>query len=401
MSSYLIDGNKFYCSGCGACEQVCPKSAITLEFDDEKFYYPKVNSDKCINCSMCEKVCPYTIQPEKYKEDKQAYGGHIRDKEILNESTSGGAFSAIVNANALENYVIFGATSEGLKVYHDFIDDKSQLGKLRKSKYSQSFIGNSYVKAKDFLKDGKYVIFSGTPCQISGLRKFLGNLNTDNLLTIEVICEGVPTPLFVEKYEEYIINKFKSPIKKLDYRFKDTNKWDFEVMMTLLDNDKELKKDRWFNPFWSIWLSHLMSRPSCYKCQHNTIERVADISLGDLWGVHIYCPDLYYKNRGASLVICNTEKGKKALKNALDHMEGRYIDFNSAFKYQSPLRKNIDMNKQRSMFMHDLEKMSYKKLCKKWAKKPDIKLLFSKYIFGNRQKVFLWNIKNRKEKNYD
>ena len=140
-----------------------------------------------------------------------------------------------------------------------------------------------------------------------------------------------------------------------------------------------------------------MSRPSCYNCQFTNINRVADISLGDLWGVHIYCPDLYGNNLGASLVVCNTEKGKEILELSKKNLYGRELEFELAKKYQSPLRKSIENNSKREEFLKDLRSpnINYKKLIKKWYKHPNLKLLYSKYIWGNRQKVFIWNLKNK------
>ena len=254
----------------------------------------------------------------RYGKDKYVFGGYIKDEEVRFESTSGGAFSAIVDTFCDDNYVIFGAESKGLLVWHSYITDKKNLAKFRKSKYSQSKMGKSYQQAKDFLNSGKKVLFSGTPCQISGLKAFLRNTNQDNLLTVEVICEGVPSPLYIRKYEQSLKKKFGALIESIDYRYKGhsflghhkwdfkimrvlTNnilgmaRWDFEIMRTTVmmnDNKKKvIEKDRWFNPFWYIWLKHLMSRPSCYECLFTTTERTADISLGDLWGVHIYCPE--------------------------------------------------------------------------------------------------------------
>ena len=136
-----------------------------------------------------------------------------------------------------------------------------------------------------------------------------------------------------------------------------------------------------------------MSRPSCYECPFAQKDRVADISLGDLWGVHLYCPELYAKNTGASLIICNSEKGKMALEKAKEKLIGHELDFEQVLKYQSPMRKSIDMNSRRSEFMEDLNLLDYELICKKWVAVPSVKLLFSKYVWGNRQKVFLWNIK--------
>ena len=424
MAGYLIDKDKGKCYGCEACVQICPKSALKMEEDDEGFRYPILNKDLCVKCNLCHQVCLYENMPVRYGKDKYVFGGYIKDEEVRFESTSGGAFSAIVDTFCDDNYVIFGAESKGLLVWHSYITDKKNLAKFRKSKYSQSKMGKSYQQAKDFLNSGKKVLFSGTPCQISGLKAFLRNTNQDNLLTVEVICEGVPSPLYIRKYEQSLKKKFGALIESIDYRYKGhsflghhkwdfkimrvlTNnilgmaRWDFEIMRTTVmmnDNKKKvIEKDRWFNPFWYIWLKHLMSRPSCYECLFTTTERTADISLGDLWGVHIYCPELYGKNGGSSLAIANTEKGKSVLKKAEGSMYGHELRFEDALRYQGPMRKHIEMNLKREQFMQDLKsEMDIEDINRKWADKPSLKLLWQKYVWGNRQKVFVWSIWNRK-----
>ena len=250
-------------------------------------------------------------------------------------------------------------------------------------------------------------MFSGTPCQIAGLKQYLMNDKTDNLLTVEVVCEGVPSPHYVRKLDQHLFDKYKSNIDKLDYRYKDSKKknhgkWDFQVMMIELKNGKKLKKDRWFNPYWNIWLNHLMSRPSCYSCPYATEKRVADITLGDLWGVHLYCPELYGHNGGSSLVVANSSKGKDVLEKAKSYMYGHDLSVSDAIKYQSPMRKCISSNDKREEFMKDVSdsEMTYDKIVKKWYQKPKFKLLWSKYVWGNRQKVFVWNLKHkRRDKN--
>ena len=175
----------------------------------------------------------------------------LKDRAIKDQSTSGGAFSALVDAWCDENYVIFGAETDGLCVKHSYITDKSKLGKFRRSKYSQSIIGAAYKDVRRFLRDGQKVVFSGTPCQIAGLRSFLMNVNCDNLLTIEVVCEGVPTPHYIRRFSEWIEAKYGSPIDTIDYRFKDCNKWDFQVMQISITSKSHRKRifkcDRWFN----------------------------------------------------------------------------------------------------------------------------------------------------------
>lgn len=390
------------CCGCEACVQVCSKNAVIMREDEEGFLYPVVDSGLCVECGLCEKVCQYVVPVQKNTDKQTAIGGHINDAEVLNESTSGGAFSAIADVWCDANFVVFGAEADGLQVKHSFVTDKKEIRKFRRSKYSQSVIGNSYKYCRKFLDEGKKVLFSGTPCQIAGLKAFLRGKSYDNLLTVEVICEGVPSPLFVRKLDEKIRKERNASIKTLDYRYKDTNKWNFEVMYISYSSFHNhtcgtIKCDRWFNPFWTIWLNHLMSRPSCYKCPYTTPNRVADISLGDLWNVHMYCPDLYNSNKGASLIIVNTAKGKDTVNNALRHsFIGREIDFSQSVKHQSPLRKTIAKNPEREIFMKDLCLMDYDSLCKKWAKRPSMRLLISKYVLGDTywQKVWLWKLKN-------
>lgn len=399
MKGYLRTGKKSECFGCEACAQICGKQAIRMQEDEEGFRYPVVDQTLCVQCGLCNQACPCENMPEACQDDKVAFGGYHKDLTVKGESTSGGAFSAIVEGWCDENYVIFGAAADGLRIYHQGIEDTDQLSMLRKSKYSQSEMCDAYSQAKKYLKAGRKVLFSGTPCQIAGLRAYLGKTDAENLLTVEVICEGVPTPHFVRSYADHLKKRHGAEVESLDYRYKDmkrvSGKWDFQVMLTGLKNGKKIKQDRWFNPFWSIWLNHLMSRPSCYECPFANTQRLADISLGDLWGVHLYCPELYGKNAGASLVVCNTEKGRKALEKAKPHLHGHELDFATALKYQSPMRKHIDGNPDREAFMADVKELDYSALCAKWAKKPTLKLLWQKYVWGNRQKVFVWNLKNR------
>lgn len=401
MSINIIDKTK--CCGCEACVQVCAHKAITMQEDEEGFRYPVVNHESCMECGLCEKVCQYNEIPPKHTEDKYVFGGYHKSPEVRFESTSGGAFSAIVDAYCDENYVIFGAEAEGLKVFHSYIEDKSELSKFRKSKYSQSVVGDSFKQVKQFLKQGKKVLFSGTPCQIAGLRCYLKNVNQDNLLTVEVICEGVPSPLYVRKWDYYLKESHGSSIESIDYRYTgeapfQEGKWDFEqVKIVLKANNKIFKKDRWYNPFWSIWLNHLMTRPCCYKCQFTTTNRISDISLGDLWGVHLYCPELYGKNGGSSLIVCNTAKGKVIVEKAQQSLFGHELAFEDALRYQSPMRKCISENPDRERFMKDLQSgMPFTEINNKWAKKPTLKLLWQKYVWGNRQKIFFWNLTHKK-----
>lgn len=416
---FLRTGIKDQCFGCEACVQICGRKALKMDTDQEGFRYPVLDRSLCVDCGLCNKVCPVENRTAKHTEKQIAYGGYIKSEADRLDSTSGGAFTAIADAWADRDYVIFGAVSDGLRVVHSYIADKALIEVFRKSKYSQSVIGSSFADASRFLRDGKKVLFSGTPCQISGLINYLNTVKAplDNLLTVEVVCEGVPSPLYIEKMNRHCIEKYGAGISRLSYRHKaasrsdfsglkiglrDKGKWDFQMMKITLSNGIEIVKDRWFTPFWSIWLNHLMSRPSCYNCPFTTAQRVSDITLGDLWGVHIYCPELYGNNGGSSLIVANTDKGRLALDRSRSYMHGHELDFETALRYQSPMRKPISYNPERETFMKELMDtgLTYADINKKWAKPPTLKLLYQKYIWGNRQKVALWNLKHKGE-NHD
>ena len=183
IKGYLNTGQRNKCFGCEACVQICPVDALRMMEDNEGFRYPCLDKNICIKCGKCHLVCPYENAPVKYEKKKMTFGGYHTDLKIRCSSTSGGAFSAIAGTWCDENYVIFGAVAEGINVYHSYIIDKSNIDIFRKSKYSQSVIGNTFRTVKKFLSEGKKVLFSGTPCQNAGLIKYLGECNKEKLLT--------------------------------------------------------------------------------------------------------------------------------------------------------------------------------------------------------------------------
>ena len=398
-SCYLDSAIKADCFGCEACVQTCAVGAITMVADEDGFRYPRIDVAKCLKCGRCRQVCPAQETPVA-SAPRYTFGGYVRDCKTRDSSTSGGAFSAIAQSWADDDALIFGAESVGLNVRHCSIRGVADLQRLRKSKYLQSTIGRSFAEVRDALRTGKRVLFSGTPCQVAGLKRFLREVDDRNLLTVEVVCEGVPTPNYIRKFAEWLGNKKHADVLGIDYRFKDGRKWDFQVMQASLQNPTrgifKWKQDRWFNPFWSIWLQHLISRPSCYQCPFAKRERVADISLGDLWGVHLYCPDLYGRNGGASVVFCNTEKGVAALDKAKCLLFGRELNTEDAIRYQGPLRSHIKDNPARNECLRDIRELPYEQIVRKWAKPPTLTLLFWKYVWGNRQKIAWWRLWHKK-----
>jgi len=389
---YLQTGEKRACFGCEACVQACERGALRMEEDEEGFRYPRRDEERCNHCGRCLQACPTERMPALHEGHPLTFGGYSRDEAVRESSTSGGAFSALAKAWAGDDGAVFGCEADGLGAKHSQATGREGTTKFRKSKYTQSRMGDAYREAKRLLREGRRVLFSGTPCQIAGLRSFLGGAEPENLLTAEVVCEGVPSPLYIRRFAEWLGAREGAEVTGIDYREKDGRRWDFQVMRADLRDGRSLKKDRWFNPFWSIWLQHLMSRPSCYGCPFARAERGADVTMGDLWGVHLYCPELYGKNGGASLVVCNTEKGAEAFRRAQEALHGHELRFEDALKYQGPMRKPMGESPRREAFMADLRTMPYEELVRKWAKRPTLKLLWQKYVWGNRQKMWLWNL---------
>ena len=228
---FLDSDDKAQCYGCEACMQACHKGAIAMVEDEEGFRYPVIEESLCVHCNLCRKVCPHSNPPPRHQATKFVFGGYHKNAAVRAQSTSGGAFSAIVESWCDENYVIFGAVTRGLEVYHEYITDKKGLEKFRQSKYTQSHMDQAYTEAKKFLKQGKQVLFSGTPCHIAALKTYLGKLGcNENLLTVEVVCEGVPSPWYVRKYAAHLEANYKTQVIQIDYRYSDScpikdNEW--------------------------------------------------------------------------------------------------------------------------------------------------------------------------------
>ncbi len=392
---YLATGDKALCFGCEACVQACSRGAIGMVTDEDGFRYPAVDRAKCVGCGQCRRACPASRPPKRNPPPLAAFGGYALDETIRGESTSGGFFSVLADAWCSGGGLVFGAVADGLAVRHCGAEHPGGIGRFRKSKYLQSEMGGCYREVRAALAGGKRVLFSGTPCQIAGLKTFLGETGNPDLLAVEVVCEGVPSPLCIHGFAEWLGHRLGGTVRAIDYRFKDGRRWDFQVMKATLEKPDGTvfgwKQDRWFNPFWSIWLQHLISRPSCYRCPFAAPERLADITLGDLWGVHLYCPELYGRNGGASIAFCNTDKGLAVLKAAGPSLHGHFLPLEPALRYQGPMRRHIAGNPRREECMADLRTLPFGTFVRKWAEKPGPRLLFSKYVWGNRQKVWCWN----------
>ena len=303
---------KEMCMGCFACYNNCPFNAIKMKEDENGFYYPDIN-ENCTYCGLCQKVCPIISPPssEGSLREPGFYGGWSRDEDVRKNSSSGGIFSELARYIIESGGIVFGvAWDKNLSPVHIRVSNIGDVSRLRGSKYLQSYVGRAYKNVKLELSGGRTVLFSGTPCQIAGLRSYLReNENQSELVTVEVVCHGVPSSLIFKKYLDWVESKHRKKVVGINFRDKRDGWEKFRVAIKFEDNT-EIYKYHPFNPFFRGYLQNLYLRQSCYDCPFSTIPRVADITLGDFWGA----PPTIHDNRGVSVLIANTQKGDSLLK---------------------------------------------------------------------------------------
>ena len=333
--------DKINCCGCNACVEKCPNKCISMQIDDEGFYYPLVDELECVHCNLCDKVCPILNQHEPAL-PITVFAAKNKDKEIVRSSSSGGIFSAIAeNIIREKNGVVFGAIyDENWDVVMSFAETVDGLKAMRGSKYVQCNTRNCYTKAEEFLKSGRTVLFSGTPCQIAGLKSYLRK-EYDSLYTVSIICHGVPSPGVWNDYKKELPVRLEGVKKSffksrtslpviLSINFRDKTegwqKYGFSVKGTSdqADSNDSLHPTRnycfyenhYVNLYMRGFLNNLYLRPSCYHCPARKGKCGADIQLGDYWGVQRSTPE-FYDSDGVSLVLLYSNRGI-SLFNELD-----------------------------------------------------------------------------------
>lgn len=350
------------CTGCYACENVCPKECITMQNDSEGFWYPKVDIEKCNDCGLCEKVCPI-IHKKEIDNHPKAYACYNKDEEIRLKSSSGGMFTLIAEQVIDNGGVVFGARfDEQFNVIHDYIEIKEKLEQFRGSKYVQSRIGDTYKQAKDFLKQRRQVLFTGTPCQIGGLKSYLQRDYT-NLFCMDIICHGVPSPRVWQKYISYQKDSHASSPRKIAFRQKNEGWKRFSVSLSF-NNDTEYLKSHKEDLYMKAFLNDICLRPSCYSCNFKTLHRESDITLADFWGIQNMLPELD-DDKGTSLIFVNSTEGRTMFKKIQDKVLCQEVDTEKAVSYNSAAIKPVAKNEKRESFFEELEQLPFDKLVKK------------------------------------
>ncbi len=330
--------DKNNCTGCRMCEQICPVKAIEFVENEEGFIEPKVNEKKCINCGLCFKRCPQLNDIKNNRLDEiKVYAAKNKNAEEQKESSSGGIFSILANYVLENNGIVYGcAFNSNLVAEQIAIKSKEELYKLRGSKYVQSNTQNTFTEAKKDLDNNKLVLYSGTPCQIAGLKAFLDK-DYENLITIDLVCHGVPSPKLWKKQLEELERKTKKKIKKIKFRDKDSHNWEDYGFSIVWEDNTNTYIPSGYSPYIKSFLEGKICRECCYRCKYSKEERMGDITVADYWGIEKEYPDFYDKN-GVSAVIINTKKGESIFKEI--NCKINYINT----KLDSVRKYNINLN---------------------------------------------------------
>lgn len=366
----MIKIEKKECCGCSACMSICPKNAISMKYDEEGFAYPYIDKEKCIECNLCDKICSFKnyVNREK-KENIEVYAVKHRDINVRMRSSSGGVYTAISEYILKNNGELVGAIfSNDMIVKHDFIENTTDIKKINGSKYVQSKMDGTYEKIKSSLQSGKKVLFSGTPCQVASLNRYLENINTENLLTIDLVCHGVPSPKLWKDYVKYVENKYKARMINFDFRHKEEKQQETKPC-AYLDNGRIIKDNIDSIIYSSICFNGCAMRPSCHNCKYTNFNREGDITIGDFWGIEKSKPE-FQDGKGISLVILNTNKGKEVF-NKIDNSIIKEV---SSVKdcIQHNLRFPTEPSKKREKFWRDYHKKGFKYIAKKYEQ-PSLK----------------------------
>ena len=334
------------CCGCGACVQACPQKCISLVDDVEGFWYPQVDIEKCIQCGKCDNVCPILDYEEK-QQDVKSYVAYTTNDDIRKESSSGGLFTLLAEDVLDDDGIVFGAAfDDEFMVYHTSVANKVDLAKLKGSKYLQSRIENTFMEAKVALDNGIKVLFTGTACQIEGLKKYLGR-QYDNLMTVDILCHGVPSP---KVWRSYLKEREKEigNIKYINFRNKSTG-WKRYSIEILGDNSKEYKKEFFRDSFLRLFLGNISLRESCYACKFKGLSHPSDITLGDCWGIGKYIPEMD-DDKGTSVVLIHSIAGEKMYKAIESKVKMSNVEIDEAIPPTVNARMSAKLHPRREEF---------------------------------------------------
>lgn len=376
----VCDKENMNCCGCGLCNVLCPVGALSLRNDEEGFAYPILDIPKCIECGKCTRICSFTEEfvANHSKEIKSSYIARSIDKDTLKNSASGGIFTVLSDIILQNNGSVYGASFDSLfMVRHTCAKTTEERNQQRGSKYVQSDINHIFKPINDDLNNGLQVLLTGTPCQIAAILGFLENRNTnmDKLITCDIICHGVCSPMIWEKYLEYIKERYGG-IRNINFRDK---KFGSGYNMTIDTTNALYQRHENQDPFIKIFELNYALRPSCFNCEMKTINRLGDITIGDFHKAKQYFPE-YNDGSGISVVFINSEKGKNFFETTKGELEYKECVLEQAM--QPNLYMQIELPKEREKFFDLISRKPFIYVMKKYTE-----LGFKNYIFGSLKRV--------------
>lgn len=372
------------CCGCTACESICPKYAITMLPDENGFVYPHIDYSKCINCNLCQKVCSY--QNNLPSSSAKNVFAAVSQNTDLSTSASGGLFASLAQSMLNDNGIVYGSAmlyeNEQLHVRHLKVTSIEHLNLLKGSKYVQSNMHGIYSEVLADLKHGKTVLFSGTPCQVAGLKGFLQK-DYSNLYTVDIICHGVPSEQLFQQYIAF--EESKHNLKITDFRFRDKNQgWKLHGSMTFNTNETI-----YFEPenssYYQLFLNSYTYRENCYSCPYASDHRPGDITIGDYWCIELVHPELLTENggmidheKGVSCMIVNNDKGNELLSKYGSDIKCWKSSYENASKYNCQLTAASLLKEERNVVLK-LVQNNYKSL-DTWYRKRLIPIKIKRFL---------------------
>lgn len=358
-----ISYKKEQCCGCSACYSICPKNAISMVEDEKGFKYPKVDKTLCIQCGLCDKACAFSKEQQFYfnAQPLAAYAVKHKDEGIRKSSRSGGVFTAVTDYVLQKGGCIYGAAIDvDFTVKHIKAENAEQRDRMRGSKYVQSDMNDIYRDVKKELATGRLVVFSGTGCQVAGLRSFLMR-DYENLIAIDLICHGVPSPKVWKDYIKLLQKKFHNRISEVQFRDKEFLGWDLHLESFKIGNNKIYERG-----YTNLFYSNHILRDSCFNCKYTNMCRTGDFTLADFWGIDKMIQG-FNDNKGVSLFFVNSRKGEEifresSIRDCIHFVECPSFDFvHPNLKHAEPRPKDIDA------FWEDYIRNGIKKVLNKYG----------------------------------